>query len=85
MNDDDSSNNSREIVKVGDIVPEFSLIGVDGNMISSASLRGQYYLLNFFDTGCKDCQKEFPVLQKIYNKYKEDLRDIKSAYVITKV
>jgi len=73
LNDDDSSNNSREIVKVGDIVPEFSLIGVDGNMISSASLRGQYYLLNFFDTGCKDCQKEFPVLQKIYNKYKEDL------------
>jgi peroxiredoxin len=73
LNDDDSSSNNREIVKVGDVVPEFSLIGVNGDMISSASLRGQYYLLNFFDTGCKDCQKEFPVLQQIYDKYKGDL------------
>lgn len=73
LNDDDSSNNNREIVKVGDVVPEFSLIGINGDMISSASLRGQYYLLNFFDTGCKDCQKEFPVLQQIYEKYKGEL------------
>ena len=73
LNDDDSSNNNREIVKVGDVVPEFSLIGINGDMISSAALRGQYYLLNFFDTGCKDCQKEFPVLQQIYEKYKGEL------------
>jgi len=73
LNDDDSSNNNREIVKVGDVVPEFYLIGINGDMISSASLRGQYYLLNFFDTGCKDCQKEFPVLQQIYEKYKGEL------------
>ena len=73
LNDDDSFSSNSEIVKVGDVVPEFSLIGVNGDIISSASLRGQYYLLNFFDTGCKDCQKEFPVLQQIYEKYQGEL------------
>ena len=73
LNDDDFSSSNSELVKVGDVVPEFSLIGANGDMISSASLRGQYYLLNFFDTSCKDCQKEFPVLQQIYEKYQGEL------------
>ena len=73
LNDDESSSNNSEIVKVGDVVPEFSLIGTNGDMISSSSLHGQYYILNFFDTGCKDCRQEFPVLQQIYEKYKEEL------------
>ena len=52
------------------IVPEFMLIGANGETISSSSLGGQVYLLNFFDTTCPDCQKELPVLQRIYEKYK---------------
>ena len=57
-------------MKVGDAVPEFHLIGDNGQTISSASMLGQVYLLSFFDTGCRDCQKEFPILQQIYDKYK---------------
>ena len=56
-------------VKVGDEVPEFVVTATDGQTLSPSSLRGGVYVLNFFDTGCPDCQKEFPVLQQIYDKY----------------
>ena len=67
---DDGNTNEQEYVKIGDAVPEFQLTGDDGQTISSASMLGQVYLLSFFDTGCPDCQKELPVLQQIYDKYK---------------
>ncbi len=67
----DESNYSRSsIVNVGDEMPAFTLTGTDGETLTSASLSGQVYLLNFFDTGCKDCQKEFPILQQVYENYK---------------
>ena len=66
----DADNNAQEFVKPGDAVPEFQLTGANGEIVSSASMLGQVYLLSFFDTGCPDCQKEFPVLQQIYDKYK---------------
>ena len=70
LNDDDQNSASVNLVNVGDVVPEFMLIGANGETISSSSLGGQIYLLNFFDTNCPDCQKELPVLQQIYEKYK---------------
>ena len=57
-------------IKVGDLVPDFTLAGSNGNDISSTSLKGQVYILNFFDTGCPDCQQELQVLQQIFDKYK---------------
>ena len=56
-------------VQIGDEVPAFELTDTDGATVSSSSLSGQVYLLSFFDTGCPDCRKEFPVLQQIYDKY----------------
>ncbi|MBR6030762.1 MAG: Mfa1 family fimbria major subunit [Bacteroidaceae bacterium] len=61
----------RELVKVGDMVPEFTLTDADGQEITSSSLRGKTFLLSFFDTTCPDCQKELPVLQQIYETYKD--------------
>ena len=57
-------------VKVGDTVPDFILEGIQGD-IKSSSLSGQIYMLTFFDTGCPDCRNELPVLQQIYDKYKD--------------
>lgn len=70
QNDDDKDYSLTSKVSVGDTVPDFNLIDSDGKTISSSSLSGQIYMLNFFDTGCSDCQKELPVLQQIYDKYK---------------
>ena len=70
MDDDDNLGSGRVTkVKVGDEVPEFVVTATDGRTFSPSSLRGGVYVLNFFDTGCPDCQKEFPVLQQIYDKY----------------
>ena len=64
----------REIVKVGQQVPEFTLSDANGNELTSSSLQGKVFLLNFFDTTCPDCQKELPVLQQIYDTYKDEIQ-----------
>ena len=67
QNDDKDSVSGK--VNAGDVVPDFTVTSIDGQTVSSSSLSGQVYMLTFFDTGCQDCQKEFPVLQQIYDKY----------------
>lgn len=69
VQDHDESDNSAMKVNVGDYVPAFILSGSDGNEVSSASLEGQIYILNFFDTGCPDCREELQVMQKVFDKF----------------
>jgi peroxiredoxin len=69
INDEEDSPTT--LVNVGDTIPAFSLSGSDGKNVSSSSLSGRVYILNFFDTTCPDCQKEFKVLQRIHDKYGE--------------
>ena len=64
--DDDTA-----LVKVGEQAPAFELYGMDGSVVTSESLKGKVYILNFFDTTCPDCRNEFPVLQQIYDEYGE--------------
>lgn len=72
--DDDDEQQAPETtaanVKVGDTVPDFILEGVDGD-VKSSSLQGKVFMITFFDTGCPDCRNEFPILQQIYDKYKD--------------
>lgn len=67
--DDEAVSPTTAQVGVGDSIPSFVLSGSDGTTVSSASLAGQTFVLNFFDTGCPDCQQELQVLQRIYEKY----------------
>ena len=69
LNDHEESNDGATVVSVGDLVPDFELVGSDESSLSSASLNGQVYVLNFFDTSCPDCQQELQVLQRIYEQY----------------
>ena len=88
MDDDDNLGSGRVTkVKVGDEVPEFVVTDADGKTLSPSSLRGQVYVLNFFDTGCSDCQKEFPVLQQIYDKYGDSVAviNIPRSQVVSEV
>ncbi len=65
--DDDADSTAK--VKVGDRIPAFIVTTTDGIDIASASLSGHAYILNFFDTGCPDCQRVLPELQRIYDAY----------------
>lgn len=69
QSDDEGDGTQASIVNVGDKIPSFTLTAADGSQVSSDELSGKVYLLNFFDTGCPDCQKELPVLQQIYSDY----------------
>lgn len=52
--------------KVGAIAPSFELTLMDGTKISSADLRGQVVVLNFWATWCVPCRAELPLLDRYY-------------------
>ncbi len=56
-------------LKVGDGLPDFEVVMSDGSVVTDESLKGKVSVVVFFHTGCPDCQKELPVLQRIYDEY----------------
>ena len=49
-----------EIAQVGQTAPAFDLMALDGTEFSSASLKGQPVILNFWATWCQPCLTEIP-------------------------
>ena len=66
---DDPENNFE--LKVGDPVPNFTVLLSDGTAVSSSEMNDGVALIMFFHTGCKDCQNTLPEVQKIYDEYKD--------------
>ncbi|MES2458681.1 MAG: TlpA disulfide reductase family protein [Bacteroidota bacterium] len=50
-------------------LPEFELTDLNGETISSATLRGRPTLINFWNTLCGPCIAEMPQLSKLKDKY----------------
>lgn len=48
------------VVKVGDKVPDFSVVMDDGSLLTSEMLRGKESMIVFFTTTCSDCRRELP-------------------------
>ena len=72
----------QKIPQVGDLAPGFALYSLEGEnkYIRLSKLcgkevkkEGKKYIvvLNFFATHCIPCKKELPILQKVYEKYKD--------------
>jgi peroxiredoxin len=49
--------------------PEFALVGMDGQTVRLADLKGQPVVLNFWATWCPPCQAEMPALQALTDAY----------------
>lgn len=58
---------------VGDIAPDFELPTLDGEPVRLSSFRGKVLMLNFWATWCGPCRKEMPHLQRLREKYPEDV------------
>ena len=59
------------ILPKGAKTPYFFLADSAGNEYKSSDFKGKILLINFWATWCKPCIKEFPVENKLVEKYKE--------------
>ncbi|RLQ92793.1 thiol-disulfide oxidoreductase ResA [Planomicrobium sp. Y74] len=60
-----------ELLEVGDQAPDFALTDLNGKRHQLSDYRGQGVFVNFWGTWCKPCEKEFPLMEKQYQVYKE--------------
>ncbi len=60
--------------EVGSPVPSFSVVSMEDSAetISNESLKGRFYLMDFWATWCGPCVAEMPNLQKAYDTFKGD-------------
>jgi thiol-disulfide isomerase/thioredoxin len=52
--------------KVGEPVPDFDLVLLDGSHVHPADLKGQVVVINFWATWCVPCRTELPLLDAYY-------------------
>ncbi len=55
---------------IGDPVPDFQLVALDGSLMSLSSYRGQVVVLNFFASWCAPCRQEAADLEQAWRKYR---------------
>ncbi|RAZ79314.1 thiol-disulfide oxidoreductase ResA [Planococcus halotolerans] len=60
-----------ELLQVGDKAPDFALTDLNGERQQLSDYKGQGVFVNFWGTWCKPCEKEFPLMEKQYQVYKE--------------
>lgn len=60
-----------ELIKVGEMAPDFTLKDQNGNEIKLADLRGNVVMLDFWGTWCAWCIIAMPKIQSIYNSTKD--------------
>jgi DsbE subfamily thiol:disulfide oxidoreductase len=58
---------------VGQVMPDFSLMRIDGSTGKLSDFKGHPVLVNFWATWCAPCKEEMPLLQSYYQKYSPDL------------
>ncbi|WP_378183600.1 TlpA family protein disulfide reductase [Aquimarina sp. SS2-1] len=60
-------------VKVGDPFPPFELKNLNNKTITLDDLKGKVIFLNTWFNGCKPCVEEMPELNKLREKYKDQV------------
>ena len=74
VDSEENPSDSEDRIKVGDRLPSFSVDVVDGDttyVFSSDSLTGRTVIV-FFNTTCRDCQRELPELNDYYLRHRDE-------------
>jgi thiol-disulfide isomerase/thioredoxin len=74
--DDDDSARVIRFVKNPEPLPPFLAHDLDGQIVSTAALKGKVVLVNFWATWCPPCREEIPQLVKLQAAYKDQLQII---------
>ena len=63
---------------LGDVMRDFKVMDTDGNeiVLSEILKTKKMVLLNFWYTTCSWCMEEFPVMEDVYQEYKDDIEII---------
>jgi thiol-disulfide isomerase/thioredoxin len=61
------------IAKVGEKVPDFSLVLLNGKSITSESLQGKSYILDFWASWCVPCVENLPQVTNIKTQFENEL------------
>lgn len=59
------------LIQVGDDAPDFALVDMNGEKHQLSDYKGKGVFLNFWGTWCKPCEREFPLMDKHYQVYKD--------------
>ena len=66
----------------GQPAPDFSLPDLNGNLLSSETLKGNYVVIHIATTWCPFCNAEAPHLEQLYQDYKD--KDVKVLIIDVK-
>lgn len=58
--------------QVGTVARDFSLPDLTGKTINLQTFKGKVVLLDFWQPWCEPCREEFPALDALYKKYRND-------------
>ena len=61
-----------EKVRVGNRLPDFTLMLNDDRVVTTGSLKGKVAVLVFFSTKCNDCRKEMPEVERFYRMTRDE-------------
>lgn len=74
--DEDDNAGVIRFVKNPEPLPPFLAHDLDGQIVSTAALKGKVVLVNFWATWCPPCREEIPQLVKLQAAYKDQLQII---------
>jgi thiol-disulfide isomerase/thioredoxin len=58
--------------QVGTLAPDFSLTDLKGNAVTLKQFKDKVVFLDFWAPWCDPCREEFPALDALYKKYRND-------------
>lgn len=66
---DEKSVVEEDVVVAGSKLPDFNVLMNNGIVVTGQALRDATSLIMFFHTGCPDCRKALPSVQRMYDEY----------------
>ena len=58
------------VARIGSPAPDFTLRLLNGKSVTLSSLKGRPVVVTFWHSSCPHCQREAPVLDQVYQKYR---------------